>query len=145
MSPLRFILTFAASTILCSAQCPSTIFVSGNNEAASKMREELTNSSTNAILKAVPQRSFLKLVGKKEDAAAVLQIDQAERDELHVAVSASLTLTSGDLVWSKSTTKMRGCEKCDIWHRHSDGPWGASRKLLGDLQKQFLLCRSTGA
>jgi hypothetical protein len=94
------------------ASCPDTIFVTGNNPAATEFRGVLTGSK------------YAKLAPKKDDAAAVLEVDLKE-----VTVSATLTLKSGELVWSGSATA-------------SDYPGvvvGLRRIMVVDLNKSMVL------
>ncbi|MCI0404137.1 MAG: hypothetical protein L0212_11555 [Acidobacteria bacterium] len=96
----------------------STIFVKGNNQAAEKIRELLRKGKT-----------CFQLATKAEDADAVLEVDaDAAADPGSLGsfgrrewiVSGTLTLKSGDLVWSKS-------------RRFGDAPFMSGAKSGGDV------------
>jgi hypothetical protein len=97
----------------------SSVFVQGNNQAAEKARDDLSKSN-----------SCLALATKASDADAVLDISVAmpARDNTMQGlfgpatsiVSATLTMKSGDLVWSKS-------------ERYGDTPLRSGAKIAGGL------------
>jgi len=79
------------------------VFVKGTNEAAERAREELTKNGC------------LSLAGSAESADAVMEVnaDAVSQGGLlgnagarNWIVSSTLTLKSGDLIWSKSTRMM---------------------------------------
>jgi hypothetical protein len=80
------------------SSCPATIFITGNNGAASQMRE----------LAAKPaDRPYLKLVSRQDKAEAVVDVSQVSNPQ-GTNVSATLTTTQGDLVWSGATDGTTG-------------------------------------
>ena len=90
--PMRLLLLLALVPILSAVaderprpwSCPETVFVTGNNVAANEFRDKFRTNRTD-----------FRLVQKQADAASVL--DAALDKE---TISATLTLKSGDLVWS---------------------------------------------
>ncbi len=106
----------------------TTIFVQGNSEAATHVRDLLVKRSGKG-------KTCLRLVGKAENADAVLEIGEDETggggllNRRRAVVSGVLTLADGDLVWSKT-------------RRFNEGPFGmmkgsntAAKLLVGDLEK----------
>jgi len=94
------------------ASCPATVFVAGNNPAATEFRTLYADSKS------------LKLVQKREDSESVLDVDLRE-----VTISVVLTLKDGTLVWSGSATA-------------SDFPnvaWGLRKLMVDDLNKRMQL------
>jgi hypothetical protein len=95
------------------------IFVAGNNQAAESVRSELLKGN-----------ACFNLVGKAADADAVLEVtgdSQTQGDAGFGAMggrnwiaSATLTLASGDLVWSKS-------------ERFTDAPFHSGGKVAGSI------------
>lgn len=96
----------------------STVFVAGNNQAAERARETLRSGKT-----------CLALAMKADDADATLEVateGQSMRGQIgglggrSWVVSGTLTLRSGDLIWSRST-------------RNSDAPFVSGAKASGDV------------
>ena len=96
-----------------------SIFVAGNNQAAEKAREEMRNDADRG-------KSCFSLATNPKDADAVLELgtDTARDSELLGTrawiVSGTLTLKSGDLIWSHS-------------ERFSDAPFMSGGKTAGKL------------
>lgn len=95
-----------------------SVFVKGNNQAAERARESLRQGKT-----------CFTLAGKAEDADAIMEIATETQSQGGVfgsmgarawIASATLTLKSGDLVWSRS-------------ERFSDAPFMSGGKTAGDL------------
>jgi hypothetical protein len=95
-----------------------SVFVSGNNQAAEKARDTLRNEKT-----------CLRLAPNAAESDAVLEIALESQSQGGVLrsfggrasiASGTLTLKSGDLVWSRS-------------YRFSDAPFGSGGKVAGDL------------
>jgi hypothetical protein len=105
----------------------TSIFVTGNNQAAEKIREQLSKG-----------KSCLTLALKADEADAVLDVSTDTKSQgdsgfgafgaREWIVSGTLTLKSGELVWSKS-------------ERFGDAPFRSGGKVAGDL----LLHRLTDA
>lgn len=96
----------------------ASVFVAGNNQAAEKARVAIRNG-----------KSCFTLAGKAADADAVLEIKADTETQGGTfgslgartwIASATLTLKSGDLVWSKS-------------ERFNDAPFMSGGKTTGDL------------
>jgi len=100
----------------------TAIFITGNNQAAEGARHELEG-----------KRTCFTLATKADDADAVLAIDASTQSEgsesgglgggfggRHWIVSGTLTLKSGDLVWSHS-------------ERFMDAPFKSGGKTAGSL------------
>jgi hypothetical protein len=104
------------------AQCPSTVFVDGNHEGGIKFRELVSKGTA------------IKLVSKKEDAAAVLKLDQREIDDFHVELAGQLTLPSGEVIWEKSVRRPRN------W---TGGPKAAASAMYKALQKDVCSAKSS--
>lgn len=118
---------FAKQKPVPELQTVTTIFVSGTNEAADELRDRLRDNKT-----------CLQLATKADDAEATLEVkaeglsNGGEYNRILGSgtwvVSGTVTLKSGDQVWSKS-------------ERYSDTPFGhsgakaAAKLLLGDLSK----------
>lgn len=94
------------------------VFVQGNNQAAEKAREVLAHGKT-----------CLSLATKAADADAVLDVATDTQSQgqafgpmggTNWIANATLTLKSGDLVWSKS-------------ERFSDAPFRSGGKVAGEL------------
>jgi hypothetical protein len=106
------------------------LFVKGNNEAATKMREMLS--------KGKGRLSCLRLASKEDAADGTLEVSVSNISDSgalgslgrrHSSVSATLTTRSGDLIWSGD-------------RRFSDAPFMSGAKsaadiLLHDLAKQI--------
>jgi hypothetical protein len=96
-----------------------SIFIAGNNQAAEKAREEMRKDGDKG-------KACFTLVSNPKDADAVFEMgtDTARDSELlHTRdwiVSATLTLKSGDLIWSHS-------------ERFSDAPFMSGGKTAGKL------------
>jgi hypothetical protein len=102
------------ATLLSSVQ---TIFVAGNNQAAEKARDYIVKGKT-----------CFELATKADAADAVLEIESESQTKggvfgsmgaRHSVVSGTLTLKSGDLVWSKSD-------------RFGDAPFMSGAKVAGE-------------
>jgi len=101
----------------------NTVFVAGNNQASEKARETLRSGKT-----------CLSLAMKADDADATLGIS-AESQSMGGqfggfggrawVVSGTLTLKSGDLIWSRST-------------RNSDAPLMSGGKVSGNNLVRYL-------
>jgi len=98
------------------------VFVKGNNEAAERVREDLTKNGC------------LSLAGNAEVADAVMEISTDTSSQggafgsigaRNWIVSSTLTLKSGDLIWSKST-------------RGPDAPFNGGGKTAGKLLVKYL-------
>lgn len=97
----------------------TTIFVTGNNQAAEKIREQLSK-----------RKSCLTLALKADDSDAILDVSTDTKSQgdsgfgafgaREWIVSATLTLKSGELLWSKS-------------ERFGDAPFRSGGKVAGDL------------
>lgn len=97
----------------------TSVFVAGNNQAAEQAREEIRKN-----------KSCLVLATKADDADAVLAIDTdtkstgsrgfGEFGQRDWIASGTLTLKSGDLVWSRS-------------ERFTDAPFRSGGKVAGKL------------
>ena len=105
-----------------------TIFIDGNNEAASNARNDLLKIASNH-----PNRACFRLVGVRKSADAVLEIAEADTavgsggifggTNLETTVaSGTLTNAEGDLLWSNSKQGMQG-----VFHT---GVGDATRSLL---------------
>ena len=97
----------------------NTIFVKGNSQAADRAREMLREG----------KKTCFSVAGRADDADAVLELgDSAVGDPgmlgtlgaRHNVVSGTLTLKSGDLVWSHSA-------------RFSDAPFMSGAKTAADI------------
>lgn len=101
---------------LTKLQAVKTIFVNGNNESADKVREHLESWTC------------LKLTNNKTTADAVMDVQEREKpSEIHeVAISLTITLPNGDLIWSRTKT--------GSGFVHS-GAGEAAEKVLHDLSK----------
>ncbi len=101
----------------------TSVFVAGNNQAAESARRTLQNG-----------RTCLSLAGKSADADAVLEISADTQSQGGTfgsfggrawIASGTLTLKSGDLVWSRS-------------ERFSDAPLKGGGKTAGNLLVRHL-------
>lgn len=129
MRTLTLIVMMAAAVASCKDKpdprlaTVNTVFVVGNNQAAEKARETLRGGKT-----------CLSLATKADEADATLEI-AAESQSMGGqiggfggrawVVSGTLTLKSGDLIWSRST-------------RNSDAPLMSGGKVSGDLLVKYL-------
>ena len=96
-----------------------SVFIAGNNQAAQNAREEMRKDADKG-------KSCFSLVSNPKDADAVFEMgsDSARNsglmDTRDWIVSATLTLKSGDLIWSNS-------------ERFSDAPFMSGGKTAGKL------------
>ena len=97
----------------------NSIFVKGNSQAADRAREMLREG----------KKTCFSLASKPEDADAVLEIGDSAvgspgllggMGARHNVVSGTLTLSSGDLIWSHSA-------------RFSDAPFMSGAKTAADI------------